>query len=79
MLLSSFTNNVGYPEANSGPRLPKMQLRELELKREEEKRQFKISFFKDQKLLFGGYFALVFINIFTLVKFNKNKFLIFTH
>lgn len=63
----------------TGEYMAKMQLRELELKREEEKRQFKISFFKDQKLLFGGYFALVFINIFALVKFNKNKFLIFTH
>ena len=61
---------------------------ELERKREEMGYCFDFSFFNDfklllmngllflknQKLLFSGYFALVFINIFALVKFNKNKF-----
>jgi hypothetical protein len=42
--------------------------------KEEEDRNFKISFFKEKwKLLFLGYAGLVFLNMFTLVKFNKNQ------
>ena len=41
---------------------------------EMEKKLFQFSFFK-QKMIFVsfGYFALLFLNIFALVKFNKNK------
>ena len=47
---------------------------EQKAKKEEEEREFKISFFKEKwKLLFLGYFGLVFLNILALVKFNKNQ------
>ena len=48
-------------------------LRKQENLRIQEKNQFKISFFKKQWILFLGYFGIVLINIFALVKFNKNK------
>lgn len=47
---------------------------EQKAKKEEEERNFNVSFFKEKlKLLFPGYVGLVFLNIFTLVKFNKNQ------
>ena len=48
-------------------------LRKQENLRVEEKFQFQILFFKRQRILFLGYFGIVLINIFALVKFNKNK------
>lgn len=43
-------------------------------KKEEEEHNFRISFFKEKwKLIFLGYVGLVFLNIFLLVKFNKNQ------
>lgn len=43
-------------------------------KKEEEERNFRISFFNEKwKLLFLGYVGIVFLNIFTLVKLNKNQ------
>ena len=41
--------------------------------RKEELRIFQISFLKQQWVIFLGYFGIVLINIFVLVKFNKNK------
>lgn len=42
-------------------------------RKEEEKHNFQISFFKENwTLLSIGYLGLVFLNVFTLVKFNKN-------
>lgn len=48
------------------------------LKMEEEKRKkelqvFQLSFLKQQWIIFLGYLGLVFLNIFTLVKFNKTR------
>ena len=43
-------------------------------KKEEEARTFQISFFAQKwQSIFCGYFPLVLINLFALVKFNKNK------
>lgn len=59
---------------NTGAIMAEERLRMIEYKREEEKRNFQLSFFEEKgKLLFLGYFGLVLLNIFTLVKFNKNK------
>lgn len=47
---------------------------EQKAKKEEEGRNFKISFFKEKwKLLFLGYAGLVILNVVTLVKLNKNQ------
>lgn len=47
---------------------------EQKAKKEEEERNFKISFFKEKwKLLFLGYAGLVILNVVTLVKLNKNQ------
>lgn len=48
-------------------------LRTLENRREEEELQFQSSFFKNQWILFLGYFGILLLNIFALVKFNKNR------
>lgn len=48
-------------------------LRMQEYRRAEEELQFQISFFKKQWILFVGYLGIVLLNIFTLVKFNKNR------
>ncbi len=48
-------------------------LRMQENRRVEEELQFQISFFKKQWILFLGYSGIVLLNIFTLVKFNKNR------
>ncbi len=43
-------------------------------RKEEEARAFQVSFFAQKwQLIFCGYFGLILLNIFTLVKFNKNK------
>jgi hypothetical protein len=47
-------------------------LRMQENRRLEEELQFQISFFKKQWILFLGYFGIVLLNIFALVKLNKN-------
>jgi hypothetical protein len=51
----------------------KNTLRLQEIEMENKNRQFQISFFKSQWILFLGYFGIVLLNIFTLVKFNKNR------
>jgi hypothetical protein len=48
-------------------------LRTQENRREEEEFQFQISFFKKQWILLLGYFGIVLLNIYALVKFNKNR------
>lgn len=48
----------------------------LRMEEENRKRElsiFQISFLKQQWIIFLGYFGIVFLNIFALVKFNKNK------
>jgi hypothetical protein len=47
-------------------------LRMQENRRLEEELQFQISFFKNQWILFLGYSGIVLLNIFALVKLNKN-------
>ncbi len=49
------------------------KLRLQELEKENEKKQFKITFFKSQWPIFVGYFCIVFLNIFSLIKFNKKR------
>ena len=51
----------------------KENLRIQENRRVEEELQFRISFFKKQWIIFLGFFGIVFLNIFALVKFNKNE------
>jgi hypothetical protein len=48
-------------------------LRMQDNRRVEEELQFQISFFKKQWIIFLGYFGIVLLNIFALVKFNKNR------
>ena len=48
-------------------------LRMAEENRKKELRVFQVSFLKQQWIIFLGYLGLVFLNIFTLVKFNKTK------
>jgi hypothetical protein len=48
-----------------------MRLQEIEM--ENKNRQFQISFLKNQWILLLGYFGIVLLNIFALVKFNKNR------
>lgn len=48
-------------------------LRMAEESRKKELQVFQISFLKQQWIIFLGYFGLVLLNIFTLVKFNKTK------
>ncbi|MDX6182465.1 hypothetical protein SGQ44_07635 [Flavobacterium sp. Fl-77] len=52
--------------------------RENTLRMEEENQKkelhvFQVSFFKEQWILFLGYLGIALLNIFALVKFNKNK------
>lgn len=52
--------------------------RENTLRMEEENKKkelhiFQVSFLREQWIIFLGYLGIVFLNIFTLVKFNKNK------
>jgi len=52
--------------------------RENTLRMEEENKKkelhiFQVSFLREQWILFLGYLGIVFLNIFALVKFNKNK------
>jgi len=42
-------------------------------RKEEEVRVFQVSFLKQQWIIFLGYLGLVLLNIFALVKFNKNE------
>ena len=47
---------------------------EQKAKKEEEERNFKISFFKEKwKILFLGYAGLLVLNVFALVKLNKKQ------
>lgn len=47
---------------------------EQKAKKEEEEYNFQVSFFKQKAtILFSGYLALVLLNIFALVKFNKTR------
>lgn len=48
-------------------------LRIEEENRKKELSIFQVSFLKQQWIIFLGYLGIVFLNIFTLVKFNKNK------
>lgn len=48
-------------------------IRMEEENRKEELRVFQISFLKQQWVLFLGYFGIALMNIFVLVKFNKNQ------
>ena len=42
-------------------------------KEKERQAQYVLALFKRYWFLFLGYFGIVFLNIFTLVKFNKNR------
>jgi hypothetical protein len=69
-------DTIGHHTMNcgTGALMREEGLRMQEYKREEEIRNFQISYVKQKwKLLSIGYFGLVFLNIFALVKFNKNK------
>jgi hypothetical protein len=64
-------NNVWVCGTIEATRQNTMRLHELKI--ENENRQFQLSFFKKQWILFVGYFGIVFLNIFALVKFNKKR------
>lgn len=49
------------------------KLRLEELKKENDRKQFQISFFKNRWPLFLGYLGIVVLNVFTLIKFNKKR------
>ena len=48
-------------------------LRMEEYRKEVKEKEFQKSFFKQQWILLIGYFGIVFLNIFVLLKFNKRK------
>lgn len=59
---------------NTSALMEERRLWELKNKRKEEEKAFQISFFQNKwGILSLGYLGLVFLNIFALVKFNKNK------
>jgi hypothetical protein len=59
---------------DTGALMAQERMRMQEYNRKEEERNFQISFFKQKWLLLSlGYFGLVLLNIFTLVKFNKTR------
>ncbi|MEN2402950.1 hypothetical protein GKZ90_0024400 [Flavobacterium sp. MC2016-06] len=59
---------------NTGEMMRQQAYWEQKNKKEEEERIFQISFFKQKWMLLSlGYFGIVLLNIFTLVKFNKNR------
>jgi hypothetical protein len=69
-------DTVAYHTMNcgTGELMAKQRLWELKNKREEEEKAFQITFFQNKwEILSLGYLGLVFLNIFTLVKFNKNQ------
>lgn len=60
-----FCGTGAYSEKNT--------LRIEEENRKKELSIFQVSFLRQQWIIFLGYLGIVFLNIFTLVKFNKNK------
>lgn len=48
-------------------------LRMEEYRKEVKKKEFQKSFFKQQWIVFLGYFGIVLLNVFALIKFNKNQ------